>query len=118
VVPHILCSELFARLGDEDVLVLDCRDHEEWARFGLHVPGALHLTPEELAEVSTSLPDDELIVLCGSDPGEGDQRRAWQVLRQCGLGAVCLEGGLHEWITRGFPTERHSAFEAHEERAP
>ena len=117
MVPRIPCSELFLRLGDDDVLVLDCREAEDWEHLELHVPGALHLTAAELAEVATSLPDDELIVLCGSGPGERDTHRAWQVLQRYGLTAVCLQGGLQAWVTLGFPTESHSARGSLQERA-
>ncbi|XXF75518.1 rhodanese-like domain-containing protein [Myxococcaceae bacterium GXIMD 01537] len=106
--PTILCTELYVRLGDEDVLVLDCRKAEDWARFGLHIPGALWMTPEEIARDLGVLPDDELIVVCGCDVDGADMRRICRLLRRRGRDAVCLQGGLHAWVTGGLPTERHA----------
>lgn len=101
------CRELFSRLGDDDVLVVDCSSDEEWERLGLHVPGALRVSPAELAETAEVLPDDELIVLCGCAPDGSDARRIRAQLSPRGLRCVCLSGGLRAWVAEGFPVERH-----------
>jgi rhodanese-related sulfurtransferase len=98
---------LFLRLEDEEVLVLDCRDVSDWERYGHHIPGSLWMTYEELLRDWQVLPDDELIVVCGVAPDGSDARRASHLLRQRGLAAVCLDGGLQGWITNGLPTECH-----------
>lgn len=103
----IACRELFSRLGDDDVLVVDCSSDEEWERLGLHVPGALRISPSELVETAPVLPDDELIVLCGCAPDGSDARRARAQLGLLGLRCVCLSGGLRAWVAEGFPVERH-----------
>jgi len=105
--PCIPCFELFLRLEDDEVLVLDCRDVSDWERYGHHIPGALWMTYEELLRDWQVLPDDELIVVCGVAPDGSDARRASLLLRQRGLSAVCLDGGLQGWITNGLPTESH-----------
>lgn len=105
--PSILCAELYVRLGDDDVLVLDCRDVEDWAHHGLHIPGALWMTPEEILQELSMLPDDELIVVCGCSADGADVRRVCRMLRLRGRNAVCLHGGLQAWISSGLPTERH-----------
>jgi len=107
--PRIPCTELYVRLGDEEVLVLDCRDPEDWDRYGLHIPGALWMPFEEILRDAEVLPDDELIVVCGCSPDGSDARRACRVLNHKGLRAVCLDGGLQGWITHGLPTESHMA---------
>lgn len=99
--------DLLVRLGDEEVLVLDCREEEDWECYQLHIPGALRMTLHELSESSHSLPDDELIVLCGASPDGGDARRAARLLRMRGRQAVTLSGGIQAWITAGYPVERH-----------
>jgi rhodanese-related sulfurtransferase len=104
----ISCSELYERLGDDDVLVLDVRPEGDWERLPVHVPGALRLGPEELPAAITMLPDDELIVLCGTAGAEADARRASHLLRRSGRTARVLAGGLHAWILGGLPTERHT----------
>lgn len=107
--PTIDCGELLAQLGDDEVLVLDCRTRDEWNTFGLHIPGALRMSVEEISEHAHSLPDDELIVLCGTRPDGSDVRRAYRFLQFRGRRAVVLAGGLREWVSEGFPTESHSA---------
>jgi rhodanese-related sulfurtransferase len=95
------------RLGDEEVLVLDCRDPSDWDRYGLHIPGALWMPFEALLRESQVLPDDELIVVVGCAPDGSDSRKAFRLLLQRGFNAICLEGGLQGWITHGLPTECH-----------
>ncbi|GEL73887.1 MULTISPECIES: rhodanese-like domain-containing protein [Myxococcus] len=106
--PIIVCAELYMRLGDDEVLVLDCRDAADWERYDLHIPGALRMTSAEIARDHHMLPDDELIVLCGCSPDGRDTRRVCRLLRMKGREAVCLDGGLLAWVTGGFPTERHT----------
>ncbi len=106
--PHLPCIELYLRLGDDDVLVLDCREPEDWERYALHIPGALWMPLEELWRDAEALPDDELIVVCGCSLDGIDSRRACRLLLQRGLHAVCLAGGLLGWVANGLPTECHS----------
>ncbi len=103
----IQCCELLARLGDDEVLILDCRTDDEWNEFEFHIPGALHMSLSDLAEHAHVLPDDELIVLCGWDRDGADARRAHRLLQMRGRDALCLEGGLRAWVATGYPTEGH-----------
>jgi rhodanese-related sulfurtransferase len=105
--PSIDCRELFVRLGDDEVLVIDCRDEEHWVRYELQVPGALKMGIEEISEFAHALPDDELIVLCGCLPDGSDSRRALRLLTVRGRDAVFLRGGLPAWLSQGYPTERY-----------
>jgi rhodanese-related sulfurtransferase len=105
--PRMLCTELYVRLGDEEVLVLDCRAPEDWERYGLHIPGALWMTFEEILRDAAVLPDDELIVVCGCAGDGSDARRACRLLQQRGFNAIYLDGGLQAWLTHGLPTESH-----------
>jgi rhodanese-related sulfurtransferase len=105
VEPSIGCSDLLPHLGDDDVLVVDCRSFDDWTQMGLHIPGALRMTLEEVIAYAQSFPDDELIVLCGG--GGVDCRKVCRILRMLGLDAVCLEGGFDRWVKLGLPTERH-----------
>ncbi len=107
------CTELLLRLGDDEVLVIDLRDREAWDELMLHIPGAMRLSLSELTQSADSLPDDELIVLCGFEPDGADSRRAARLLRLRGRAPEVLDGGLREWIQAGYPTERHAS-PAHE----
>ena len=106
--PTILCTDLYLRLGDDELLVIDCRSPAEWERHALHIPGALRMSPTEVARDHRMLPDDELIVLCGCSSDAADLRRVCRLLRMHGRDAVCLDGGLQAWIRGGYPTERHA----------
>jgi rhodanese-related sulfurtransferase len=105
VEPTINCRDLLLRLGDEEILVLDCRPEDDWSSPDVQIPGALRISVEELADAARSLPDDELIVIYSHSRDAGS-RRACRMLRLRGLDAVVLEGGLRSWISQGFPTER------------
>jgi rhodanese-related sulfurtransferase len=104
---RIPCAELYLRLGDDDVLVLDCRSEDNWEQVELHIPGSLRMTPEEVARDLFILPDDELIVLCGCETDWENVVRICRMLLLQGRKAVCLEGGIQAWVAEGFPTERH-----------
>lgn len=104
---HIRCSELFHRLGDEEILVVDCSSDADWARLGQHIPGALRIRPSDFAEMVDVLPEDELIVLYGCHPEGADLRKALKLLQLRGRAVVCLSGGLPGWVTQGYPTEHH-----------
>ena len=101
------CDELYVRLGDDEILVLDCREPEDWTRYGWHVPGALWMTFEEIVRDVVVLPDDELIVVCGCAPDGSDARRVCRLLQRLGFNVVCLEGGLQAWMIAGLPTDCH-----------
>lgn len=104
--PTVDCRDLFLKLGDDEILVLDCRFEPDWDRYQFQIPGALRLPLPELREAADSLPDDELIVLCGTAEDSSDVLRAYRELRRHGRQVVVLEGGLREWVGHGFPTER------------
>jgi rhodanese-related sulfurtransferase len=103
--PTIHCRDLLLRLGDDEILVLDCRPGDQCHDMDVQIPGALWISADELAHSAQSLPDDELIVVYGSTR-DAHARRAVRLLRLRGFDAVMLEGGLRAWISLGFPTER------------
>lgn len=115
--PCIRCGDLFDRLGDDEVLVLDVRSEEDWNLYDVHIPGALRMSIEEIAQFTSALPDDELIVLCSLDSDLTEVRRVYRLLRGRGRTAVCLEGGLHAWVRQGYPIERHARTETEPQRA-
>lgn len=106
VEPTIDCRDLFLKLGDDEVLVVDCREEVDWDRYPFQIPGALRMSLRELREAAQALPDDELIVLCGVADDGSDVKKAYRQLQLRGREAVRLEGGLRTWVEHGFPTER------------
>jgi rhodanese-related sulfurtransferase len=105
VEPIIHCRDLLLRLGDDEILVLDCRPEDQCRDMEVQIPGALWISSDDLAHAAQSLPDDELIVVYGASR-DAHARRAVRLLRLRGFDAVMLDGGLRTWISLGFPTER------------
>lgn len=107
--PHIDCEELYERLGEDELLVVDCREEAEWRLYAVHLPGALRIPLSQISEAASALPDDELIVVCGADPSGADAALAARQLLPRGLQAVYLEGGIQAWVSAGLPVEPHGA---------
>lgn len=106
--PSIGCEELFSLLEDDELVVVDCRSDEAWESLPVHIPGALRMCLVDLYRSYQVLPDDELVVLCGSEPDGADARRACRMLRLRGRQAVCLKGGMKAWVDAGLPTDSHA----------
>jgi rhodanese-related sulfurtransferase len=97
--------DVLGLLGDDEVVVVDCRTAEEWRKTPTQIPGSLRMSLEEVIDSPNILPDDELIVLVDGHGGVR-ARRAWRALLVAGRTAVCLRGGLTAWTAAGYPTER------------
>ncbi len=96
---------LMASLGEDEVVVVDCRDDAGFDTLPLLIPGALRMSCEEIHATPLVLPDDELIVLYDADGVTTRCRRAIRILELAGRRAMGLEGGLRGWISHGYPTE-------------
>lgn len=80
--------------GHSKVLIADVRTEEEYQRY--HVPGSVHLSPEDFSQVIQTLKEYALIVaVCGK--GGGRSERAALQLKQMGLPARWLCGGTMAW---------------------
>ncbi len=85
-------------VADESV-ILDVREPDEYAAG--HAPGALHIPMGAIPERLPELPDDaRLIVVCRSG---GRSARVTGYLRQEGLDAVNMDGGMRAWLAAGRP---------------
>ena len=94
-------DELFRRLRDEEVLVLDVRPAAEYAAG--HIPGAINVPHDQLAARLAELPGGADIVAycrgryCVFAPD------AVRLLRARGFSARLLAGGLPDWRLAGLP---------------
>jgi rhodanese-related sulfurtransferase len=94
-------DELFRRLHDGQVLVLDVRPEAEYAAG--HIPGAVNVPHDQLAARLTELPDGADVIAycrgryCVFAPD------AVRLLRQRGFAARPLDGGLPGWRLAGLP---------------
>lgn len=100
-------EELLARARAGEVVVLDVRPAEEYAAG--HIPGAISIPVEELAERIAELPDDvEAVAYC-----RGAYcvlaHDAVRLLHQHGRKALRLTDGMLEWRLADLPVEAHAA---------
>jgi rhodanese-related sulfurtransferase/DNA-binding transcriptional ArsR family regulator len=100
-------DELFRRLRDEEVLVLDVRPAVEYAAG--HIPGSVKVPHDELAARLSELPADADIIAycrgryCVFAPD------AVRLLRARGFSARLLAGGLPDWRLDGLPVATEPA---------
>lgn len=80
--------------------LLDVRDADERAR--LRIAGSLWIPIEELSERWQELPrEGALVVQCAAG---SRSFRATKFLREKGLVATSMIGGISEWLAHGLPT--------------
>lgn len=92
----------------DDSVLLDVREPDEYTAG--HAPGALHIPMGAIPERAPELPDDaRLIVVCRSG---GRSARVTAYLRQEGLDAVNLDGGMRAWRDAGRPMVTDDGAEA------
>ena len=94
-------DELFRRLRDEEVLVLDVRPAAEYAAG--HIPGAINVPHDQLAARLAELPGDADIVAYCRGRYCVFAADAVRLLRARGFSALLLAGGLPDWRLAGLP---------------
>ncbi|MES9814649.1 MAG: metalloregulator ArsR/SmtB family transcription factor [Candidatus Thiodiazotropha sp.] len=100
----IPASELLERVKQGLVTVLDVRPSEEYESG--HLPGAINIPLHELETHLDKLdPEREVVAYCRG-PHCVLAFDAVAKLRQKGLTAHRLEGGLPEWMLEGLPVEK------------
>jgi rhodanese-related sulfurtransferase/DNA-binding transcriptional ArsR family regulator len=105
--PRLSRSEVFSKLADDEVVVIDTRPREEFEAG--HVPGAMSIPFDELESRIDEIPRDRTVVpYCRGDyccwaP------RAQTLLEENGISAVCMSGGLADWGESDLPVERSGA---------
>jgi rhodanese-related sulfurtransferase len=83
----------------DGLLVLDVREDDEWAAG--HVEDSVHVPLMELGERAADLPEaSQTLVVCRSGHRSA---HATAYLRQQGVEAVNLAGGLAAWQAAGRP---------------
>ncbi len=97
-------DELARRLGEPDLIVLDVREAQEFAKG--HLPGAKHIPRGQLElRVDKELPDPTIRILTYCQLGKISTLAA-ATLRSMGFArAVALDGGYDAWTRAALPTE-------------
>ena len=82
-------------------LLVDVRTPEEFAEG--HIPGAVNISLQTLAERLDEIPRDQpVVVYCRSG---NRSAQATQILRQAGFDAHNMTGGMNSWTASGFAVE-------------
>jgi glyoxylase-like metal-dependent hydrolase (beta-lactamase superfamily II)/rhodanese-related sulfurtransferase len=97
-------DEVARRLGSSDLVILDVRERDEFAKG--HLPGAKHIPRGQLElRVDKELPDPTARILAYCQFGKVSTLAA-ATLRSMGFGrAVALDGGYDAWVKATLPTE-------------
>ena len=106
--------ELMNRIGNgEQVFVADLRHEVDLQIDSARIPGAVQMSPDQLAQRHPDLPRDREIVLYCSCPNEATSAHMALELHRRGITQVRpLLGGFEAWRAAGFPVEHlvdHSA---------
>ena len=90
----------------EKVYIVDLRHPLELLPDPFTLPGALHLSPEELAGRHLEIPRDREVVLYCTCPSEATAAKTAMTLHKLGIEHVRpLRGGFDEWKRLGFPLD-------------
>ena len=88
----------------QDVIVVDVREPADFETEPAIIPGALHLTTEELDQRHREIPRGRDIVLYCACPTESSSSRVALLLKLRGIERVRpLAGGFHAWRDLGYP---------------
>jgi membrane protein DedA with SNARE-associated domain/rhodanese-related sulfurtransferase len=90
----------------EKVYIVDLRHPLELLPDPFTLPGALHFSPDALAERSQEIPRDRDIVLFCTCPSEATAAKTAMTLLKLGIQRVRpLRGGYDEWKRLGYPLD-------------
>jgi rhodanese-related sulfurtransferase len=85
-------------------MVVDVREPIDFEAEPAIIPGALHLTTEELEQRHREIPRERDIVLYCTCPTESSSARVALLLKLRGIERVRpLAGGFHAWRDLGYP---------------
>ncbi len=96
-------EDLLDRVRKRDVIVIDVRPSEEYEAG--HVVGAISVPLEELTSRLAGIPRDAEVVAYCRGPFCVLAPQALDIMREAGIHARRLDGGLPEWRAAGHPVE-------------
>lgn len=101
---NVKAAELAKLLKAKQVLVVDVREKGPFNRA--HVPGALHIPPEEIQDKMMELARFRRPVIVYDRNLGDDAKKALELFAAQGFPAAGLEGGILAWEAEGFEIER------------
>lgn len=105
----ISAAELLERAQQGEVTVLDIRPEKEFAAG--HLPNAINIPPDQIAERIAHLNEDQKIIAYCRGPYCLFSYDAVKLLREKGFEAQRLEDGFPEWQAAGYPIQQNSSSE-------
>lgn len=96
VVPEVSAQEAADAAAADSVLLLDVREHDEWA--ARHAPTALHVPLSQL-DVTSVPADRPVVAVCRSG---NRSAKAAAALAQAGVDVVNIAGGMTAWAAAGL----------------
>ncbi len=96
-------EELWRRIQNKEVIVIDVRPWEEYKKG--HISGALSIPLPELKNRLKEIPQDREVIAYCRGPYCVLSAEAMKVLRRAGYRAARLKEGLPEWKEAGLPVE-------------
>lgn len=96
-------NELFARLNDPDLIILDVRPHVEYTQG--HIPGARSMPIDELESRLGELPQAQEIVAYCRGPYCVFADEAMDILKQHGHHVQRMQEGYPDWRLTDLPVE-------------
>lgn len=96
-------NELFARLHDPELIVLDVRPHVEFSQG--HIPGARSIPIGELESRLGELPQEQEIVAYCRGPYCVFADEAVDILKQHGYQVQRMQEGYPDWLLADLPVE-------------
>jgi rhodanese-related sulfurtransferase/DNA-binding MarR family transcriptional regulator len=101
----ISADQLWQRIQNNDVIVLDVRPESEYSQS--HIPRSLSIPLKLLKEKINELPKDIDVVAYCRGPYCVLSPEAVAQLKKAGIKAIRLEEGLPEWKKAGLPVEQN-----------
>jgi rhodanese-related sulfurtransferase len=102
----ISAEELWKRINNDDVIVLDLRPEIEYKHS--HVPNSLSIPLAQLKDKLSGLPKNVDIVAYCRGPYCVLSPEAVALLKKEGYNAIRMEEGIPEWKQAGLPVEEHN----------
>lgn len=99
---HTISVDKFLRLVGTDRCpsIIDVRTDEEFSADNRFVPGSVRRRAENAAEWAATFADGHVVVVCDTGTASSAGVAAW--LRQAGVHAEALEGGITAWRKSGL----------------
>ncbi len=102
---YMSSTELFSKMEeDKNIVVIDVLPNDEFEKE--HIPGAINIPLEALADKAKQFKKNQRIVVYGSTHTDESSNKAAELLESLGFRKVSdFDGGVHAWKQAGYLTE-------------